>query len=163
MSQRNLCGPGSSTGKELGYRMDGPGSIPGVWEVKIFLRSFVSRQVLGFTQLPIKWVPGVLRKIYGAKRDEITGNWRKLHIAELYTLYSSNITRNLKSRHMRWAGHVACMELSRNAYRVLAERSAGKRSLGRQRGRWEDNIKIDLREVVHDSGDWIHLTQDRIQ
>ena len=62
----------------------------------------------------------VLRKIFGAKRDEIIGEWRRLHNAELHALYSSpNIIRNLKSRRLRWAGHVACMEQSRNAYRVL--------------------------------------------
>ncbi|KAJ4439141.1 hypothetical protein ANN_15098 [Periplaneta americana] len=90
----------------------------------------------------------VLRKIFGAKRDEVTGEWRKLHNTELHALYSSpDIIRNLKSRRLRWAGHVAHMGESRNAYRVLVGRPEGKRPLGRPRRRWEDNIKMDLREV----------------
>ncbi|KAJ4440065.1 hypothetical protein ANN_08196 [Periplaneta americana] len=104
----------------------------------------------------------VLRKIFGAKRDEITGEWRKLYNAELHALYSSpDIIRNIKSRRLRWAGHVARMGESRNAYRVLVGRPEGKRPLGRQRRRWEDNIKMDLREVGYDDRDWINLAQDR--
>ncbi|KAJ4442562.1 hypothetical protein ANN_04149 [Periplaneta americana] len=90
----------------------------------------------------------VLRKMFGAKRDEVTGEWRKLHNTELHALYSSpDIIRNLKSRRLRWAGHVARMGESRNAYRVLVGKPEGKRPLGRPRRRWEDNIKMDLREV----------------
>ncbi|KAJ4444228.1 hypothetical protein ANN_06019 [Periplaneta americana] len=104
----------------------------------------------------------VLRKIFGAKRDEVTGEWRKLHNAELHALYSSSdIIRNIKSRCLRWAGHVARMGESRNAYRVLVGRPEGKRSLGRPRRRWKDNIKMDLREVGYDYRDWINLAQDR--
>ncbi|KAJ4436977.1 hypothetical protein ANN_17109 [Periplaneta americana] len=104
----------------------------------------------------------VLRKIFGAKRDEVTGEWRKLHNAELHALYSSsNIIRNIKSRRLRWAGHVARMGESRNAYKVLVGRPEGKRPLGRPRRRWEDNIKMDLREVGYDDRDWINLAQDR--
>ncbi|KAJ4448789.1 hypothetical protein ANN_00180 [Periplaneta americana] len=104
----------------------------------------------------------VLRKIFGAKRDEVTGEWRKLHNAELHALYSSpDIIRNIKSRRLRWAGHVARMGESRNAYRVLVGRPEGKRPLGRPRRRWEDNIKMDLREVGYDDRDWINLAQDR--
>ncbi|KAJ4435849.1 hypothetical protein ANN_18468 [Periplaneta americana] len=104
----------------------------------------------------------VLRKIFGAKRDEVTGEWRKLHNAELHALYSSpDIIRNIKSRRLRWAGHVAHMGESRNAYRVLVGRPEGKRPLGRPRRRWEDNIKMDLREVGYDDRDWINLAQDR--
>ena len=78
----------------------------------------------------------VLRKIFGAKRDKITGEWRKLHNAELHALYSSpNSIRNLKSRPLRWAGHVASMEQFRNAYRVLVGKPEGKRPLGRPRRR----------------------------
>ena len=78
----------------------------------------------------------VLRKIFRAKRDEITGKWRKLHNAELHALYSSpNIIRNIKSRRLRWAGHVARMEQSRNAYRVLVGKHEGKRLIGRPRRR----------------------------
>ena len=95
-------------------------------------------------------------------RDEITGEWRNLHTAELHALYSSpNIIRNLKSRQVRWAGHVARMEQSRNAYRVLVGKPEGKRPLGRPRRRWEDNIKMDLREVGCDLGDWIVLAEDK--
>ncbi|KAJ4439081.1 hypothetical protein ANN_15038 [Periplaneta americana] len=103
----------------------------------------------------------VLRKIFGAKQDEVTGEWRKLHNTELHALYSSpDIIRNIKSRRLRWAGHVARMGESRNAYRVLVGRPEGKRPLGRPRRRWEDNIKMDLREVGYDDRDWINLAQD---
>ncbi|KAJ4436659.1 hypothetical protein ANN_16790 [Periplaneta americana] len=106
----------------------------------------------------------VLRKIFGAKRDEVTGEWRKLHNTELHALYfSPDIIRNIKSRRLRWAGHVARMGESRNAYRVLVGRPDGKRPLGRPRHRWEDNIKMDLREVGYDDRDWINLAQDRDQ
>ena len=106
----------------------------------------------------------VLRTIFGAKRDEITGEWRKLHNAELHALYSSpNIIRNLKSRRLKWAGHVAHMEQFRNAYRVLVGKPESKRPLGRPRRRWGDNIKMDLREVGCDSKDWIALAEDRDQ
>ena len=106
----------------------------------------------------------VLRKIFGAKKDDITGEWRKLHNAQLHVLYSSpNIIRDLKSILLRWAGHVARMEQSRNAYRVLVGKPEGERPLGRPRRRWEDNIKMDLREVVCDPRDWIALPEDRDQ
>ena len=86
--------------------------------------------------------------IFGAKRDEITGEWRKLHSAELHVLcFSRNIILNLKSRRLRWAGHVAHMDEPRNAYRVLVGRPEGKRTLGRSRSTWEDNIKTDFRDV----------------
>ncbi|KAJ4428334.1 hypothetical protein ANN_24353 [Periplaneta americana] len=104
----------------------------------------------------------VLRKIFGAKRDEVTGEWRKLHNTELHALYSSrDIITNIISRRLRWAGHVARMGESRNAYRVLVGRPKRKRPLGRPRRRWEDNIKMDLREVGYDDRDWINLAQDR--
>ncbi|KAJ4447328.1 hypothetical protein ANN_09332 [Periplaneta americana] len=106
----------------------------------------------------------VLMKIFGAKRDEVTGEWRKLHNAEVHALYTSpDIIRNIKSRRLRWAGHVARMGASRNAYRVLVGRPEGKRSLERPRRRWEDNIKMDLREVGYDDREWINLAQDRDQ
>ncbi|KAJ4426496.1 hypothetical protein ANN_27310, partial [Periplaneta americana] len=104
----------------------------------------------------------VIRKIFGAKRDEVTGEWRKLHKAELHALYSSpDIIRNIKSRRLRWAGLVARMGESRNAYRVLVGRPEGKRRLGRPRRRWEDNIKMYLREVGYDDRDWINLAQEQ--
>ncbi|KAJ4446855.1 hypothetical protein ANN_13555 [Periplaneta americana] len=106
----------------------------------------------------------VLRKIFGAKRDEFTGEWRKLHNTELHALYSSpDIIRNIKSRRLIWGGHVAHMGESRNAYRVLVGRPEGKRPLGRPRRRWEVNIKMDLREVGYDDREWINLAQDRDQ
>ncbi|KAJ4433206.1 hypothetical protein ANN_15463, partial [Periplaneta americana] len=93
----------------------------------------------------------VLRKIFGAKRYEVTGEWRKLHNAELHALYSSpGIIRNIKSRRLRWAGHVARMDESKNAYRVLVGKPEGKIPLGRPRCRWEDSIKMDLRQVGYD-------------
>ena len=106
----------------------------------------------------------VFRKIFGAKKDEITEQWRKLHNAELHALYSSpNTIRSLKSRRLRWAGHVARMEQSRNAYRVLVRKPEGKRPLERPRRRWEDNSKMDLREVGCNPGEWIDLAEDRDQ
>jgi hypothetical protein len=90
----------------------------------------------------------VLRRIFGPKKDEVTGEWRRLHNKELYALYSSlNIIRVIKSRRLRWAGHVARMGERRGAYRALVGRPEGRRPLGRPRRRWEDNIKMDLREV----------------
>jgi hypothetical protein len=88
----------------------------------------------------------VLRKIFGPKRDEITREWRKLHSEELHILYSSpNIIRQIKSRRMRWVGHVACMGEERNVYRTLMRKPEEKRPLGRPRHRWEDGITMDLR------------------
>ena len=89
-----------------------------------------------------------MRGVFGPKRDELTGEWRKLHIEELSDVYSlPNIVRVVKSRRMRWAGHVARMGESRGVYRVLVGKPEGKRPLGRPRRRWEDNIKMDLEEV----------------
>jgi hypothetical protein len=90
----------------------------------------------------------VLRRIFGPKRDEVTGEWRRLHNKDLYALYSSpNIIRVIKSRRLRWAGHVARMGERRGVYRALVGNPEGRRPLGRPRRRWEDNIKMDLREV----------------
>jgi hypothetical protein len=90
----------------------------------------------------------VLRRIFGSKRDEVTGEWRILHNKELYALYSSpSIIRVIKSRRLRWAGHVARMGEWRGAYRALVGKPEGRRPLGRPRRRGEDNIKMDLREV----------------
>jgi hypothetical protein len=100
----------------------------------------------------------VLRRIFGLKRDEVTGDWRKLHNKELHKLYSSpNIIRMIKSRRMKWAEQVARMREKRNAYRILVGKPEGKRPLGRPRRRWMDNIKIDLREIGWDGMDWIDL------
>jgi hypothetical protein len=88
----------------------------------------------------------------------------KLHNDELHGLYSSpNIVSVIKSRRMRWAGHVARMGEGSDVYRVLVGMSEGKRPLGRPRRRWEDNIKIDLREIRIDGANWTQLAQDRVQ
>jgi hypothetical protein len=93
----------------------------------------------------------VLRRIFGPKWDKVTGDWRKLHNGELRNLYSSpDNTRQIKSRRMRLARHVACMGEGRNVYRVLLGKSEGKSPLRRTRRRWEDG-----------SVEWIHLAQDR--
>jgi hypothetical protein len=108
------------------------------------------------------FVNRVLRKIFGPKRDEVTGGWRKLHNEELRDLNSSpSIIRIIKSRRMRWAGHVARMWEKKNAYRLLVGKQEGKRSLGRPRPRWVDNIRMDLREVGWSDVDWIGLAKDR--
>jgi hypothetical protein len=88
----------------------------------------------------------------------------ELHNDELHSLYSSpNIVRVIKSRRMRWAGHVAHMEEGRGVYRILAGKPEGKRPVGRPRRRWEDNIKLDLWEIGIDGVNWIRLAQDRVQ
>jgi len=104
----------------------------------------------------------VSRRIFGPKRGEVTGEWRKLHNEELNDLYCSpNIFRVIKSRKMRWARHVVRMVEKRGVYRVLVGKTEGKRPLGRPRRRWEDNIKMDLQEVGYVGMDWIELAQDR--
>jgi hypothetical protein len=106
----------------------------------------------------------VLRRIFGVKRDEVTGEWRKLHNEELSYLYSSqSIIRIMKSRRMRWAGHIARIgeEERKNAYRLLVAKPEGKKPLGRRRRRWANNIKIYLGEVGWGDVDWIGLAKDR--
>ena len=99
----------------------------------------------------------VLRRIFGPKRDEVTGEWRRLHNEELYALYSSpNIIWVYKLRRLRWARHVSCMWERRGAYRVLVGKPEGRRPLERPRHRWDGNIEMDLRQV-----DWVDLAQDR--
>jgi hypothetical protein len=90
----------------------------------------------------------MLRRIFGRKRDEVTGEWSKMHSGELHNLYSSpDIIRHIKSRRMRWAGHVARVGEGRNVYRVLLEQPEGKSPLGRPRRRWENGIRMDLRKI----------------
>jgi hypothetical protein len=106
----------------------------------------------------------VLRRIFGPKRVEVTGEWRKLHNEKLHNLYSSpNIIRQIKSRRMRWAGHAVRMGEERNVYRVLVGKPEGKRTLGRPRRRWEDGIGIDLRGIglgVWIGFDWLRIGTD---
>ena len=104
----------------------------------------------------------VLRRIFGTRRDEVTGEWRRPHNEELNDLYSSpNIVRVIKSRRMRWAGHVARMGEERGVYNVLVGKPEGKRPLGRPRRRRVDNIRMYLQEVGCGYMDWIGLAQDR--
>ena len=101
-------------------------------------------------------------RIFGPRSDEVTGEWRRLHNEELNDLYSSpNIVRVIKSRRMRWAGHVARRGEERGVYRVLVGKPKGMRLLGRPRRRWVDNIRMDLQEVGYRNVDWIGLAQDR--
>jgi len=104
----------------------------------------------------------VLRRIFGPRRDEVTGEWRRLHNEELNDLYSSpNNVQVIKSRRMRWAGHMAHMGEERGVYRVLVGKPEGRRPLGRPRHGWADNIRMDLQEVGCAYMDWIGLARDR--
>ena len=103
----------------------------------------------------------VLRKIFGPRIDEVTGEWRRLHNEELNDLYSPNFVPVIKSRRMRWAGHVARMGEEIGVYRVLLGKPQGRRPLGRPRRRWVDNIRMGVQEVGCGYMDWIGLAQDR--
>jgi hypothetical protein len=104
----------------------------------------------------------VLRRIFGPKRDEVTGGWRKLHSEGPHGLYySPSVVRVIKARRMRWTGHVARMGEVRGVYNILVWRPEGRRPLGRTKRRWDDNIKMDLREIGFGDVDWIYLAQDR--
>ena len=103
----------------------------------------------------------VLRRVFGSKRDEVRGEWRKLHNEEVRDLYSlPNIVQVVKSRRMRWEGHVARMGEGTGVQRVLVGKPEGKRPLGRHRRRWVNNIKMDLQEVG-EGVNWMELAQDR--
>jgi hypothetical protein len=103
-----------------------------------------------------------LRRIFGPKRDELTGGWRKLNNKELHGLYSSpSIVRVIKARRMRWAGHVARTGEVRGVYNLMVGKPEGRKPLGRPGRRWEDNINMDLREIAFGVVDWIHLARDR--
>jgi hypothetical protein len=94
--------------------------------------------------------------------NELMGEWRRLHSGELHNVYSSSDTiRQAKSRRMRWAAHVACMGEKRKVYKVMVGKRKGKRLLRRQKHRWEDGIRMDLRKIGWGGGEWIHLVQDR--
>jgi hypothetical protein len=104
----------------------------------------------------------VLRRICGPKRDEVMGEWRKLHNEELIGLYSlANIVRVIKSRRFKWARQVARMGEGTGVFSVLVGKHEGKRPLGRPRRRWEDNVRMDLQEVGCGREDWIELAHDR--
>jgi len=104
----------------------------------------------------------VLRRIFGPRRNEVTGDCRRLHHEELNDSYCSpNIVRMIKWRRMKWAGHVARMGEEREVYRVLVGKPEGRRPLGRPRHRWVDNIRVNLQEVGCGYMDWIGLAQDR--
>ena len=104
----------------------------------------------------------VLRRIFGPRKDEVTGEWRRLHNEELNDLYSSPIiVWVIKLGRMRWAGHVAHMGEERGVYRVLVGKPERRRPLGRPRRMWADNIRTDLQEVGCVYMDWIGLAQDR--
>jgi hypothetical protein len=102
------------------------------------------------------------RRIFGPKKNGVTGGCRKLHNEELHDLYSlPSIIRIIKSRRMRWAGHVGRIGEKRNVYRLLVRKPEGKRPLGRRRRRWIDNIKMDLLYIGLGGVDWIGLAQER--
>ena len=104
----------------------------------------------------------MLRRIFGSRRDEVTGEWRKLHNEELNDLCSSpNIVRVIKSRKIRWAGHVARMVERGGVYKFLVGKPERKRTFVRSRRRWVDNIKVDLQEVRCGGMDWIELAHER--
>jgi hypothetical protein len=103
----------------------------------------------------------VLRRIFGPKRNVVTGERRRLHNEEFHDLYSPTIVRVIKSRNMRWMGHVARVGEGRDMYRVLVGKPEGRRPLGRPRRRWENNINLDLQEEVCGGMDWIERVHDR--
>jgi hypothetical protein len=103
----------------------------------------------------------VLRRIFGRKRNQVRGGWRKLHNEELHKLYSPlSIIRLIKSRRMR-LGRACSTNGETNAYRIMVVKPDGNRPLGRSRRRWVDNIKMNLRELEWDGMDWIDPAQDR--
>jgi hypothetical protein len=106
----------------------------------------------------------VLRRIFGLKREELAGDWRRLHSGELYNLHTSpNVIRVIQSRRMRWVVHVACVGEMREVYNILIGKHEGKRPVGRHRHRWENNSRTNLSEIRWEGVDWIHLAQDRDQ
>ena len=102
---------------------------------------------------------GVLRRMFGPKRDKLTGEWRKLHDDPNDLYCPPSIVRVIRSRRMRWTGHLACMGKRRGIYRVLVRKPDGKRPLGRDKHRWKDNIKMVLQKVGCGGMEWIELAQ----
>jgi hypothetical protein len=104
----------------------------------------------------------VLRRLFGTKREEVTGEQGRLHDEETNDMYCScSFVRGIKSRRMGWAGHIAQLGVGRGVYRVLVGKLKRRRPLGSLRSRWDDNIKIDLQVVACGGMDWIELPQDR--
>ena len=102
-----------------------------------------------------------MKRIFGPRSDD-NGEWRRLHNEELHSLYRSpNIVRVIKSRRLRWAGHVTIMEEGRSVFKILTGKPTGKRPLGRPRRRWEYNIRMDLEAIVINAGNWVYSGQDR--
>jgi hypothetical protein len=103
--------------------------------------------------------------MFGPKNEEVVGGWKRLHNEKLHNLHASpNIIRVINSRkRMKWVGHVACTGEKRNTYKMLVKKPEGKKPFGRLRCRWEDNIKMDLKEIDWKDVNWIHLAQDREQ
>jgi hypothetical protein len=106
----------------------------------------------------------VLKRIIGHKRNEVTGGWREMHNEKLHELHSSpNITSVIKSKRMRWAGYVTCMGETGDAYKTFVRNHEVKISLGRSKCKWEDNIRVRIKEIVCNHVERIHLAQDRDQ
>jgi hypothetical protein len=106
---------------------------------------------------------GVLRRMFGPKREEVAGGLRRLHNKRHNLHASPNVVRGMKSRRMRWTVHVVRVGEIRSAYKILIGKPERKGLLGRPRRRWEDNIRMDLREIGWEIVDWMHLAQDRDQ
>jgi hypothetical protein len=105
-----------------------------------------------------------VRRIFGKKREEVIGGWRKLHNEELHNLYSPpSITSMTRSKRMRWAGYIARMGEKRNGYKILVGKPEGWRPLERPKRRWVDNVERDLREIGWGSMGWIDLALNRFQ
>jgi hypothetical protein len=103
----------------------------------------------------------VLRRIFGSKREEVVGGWRRLHNEELHNIHSlPHIIRVMKSSNMRWSGLVAPMGEMRNVHKCPVRKPEGKKPLERPRRKWEDNIEVDLTAVGWDGMVWIHPAQD---
>ena len=116
-------------------------------EVKLRLRVFVNM---------------IYRRIFRPKRDA-NGEWRRLHNEELHNLYRSpNIISVIKSRKLRWAGHVARLKVGRSALKMLTGKPTGRKPLGRPRRIWEDNIRMNLEEIGINAGNWVVSAQDMV-
>jgi len=123
-----------------------------LYSVGLLINSFSTCPILTPREEQITLVNRVLRRMCGPKREELVGGWRRLHNEELHNLCTSqDIIMVIKWRRLRWAGHIALMGEMRNVYRIL---------VGKPRHRWEDNIRIDLREIGWKGADWVHVTQD---